>query len=74
MFLSASLFGLVASVLRVSAQPATPLSNVTAPSHPLLEWSPTAYVPDMVPAFQAKIDWDLDNVSLQLEESTEEFN
>lgn len=38
-------------------------STLTAPSHSLLEWSPQSDIPHLVPAFQAKIDWDLDNAS-----------
>lgn len=50
----------------VSASPAaTPSGDAPAPigtpSHPLLEWSEPPATPQMVPAFQAKIDWDLDN-------------
>lgn len=47
----------------VSAVPTTAPSPVRRSSKPLLRWTPPSTLPQMIPAFQAKIDWDLDNVS-----------
>ncbi|KAL6857402.1 hypothetical protein ACO1O0_004837 [Amphichorda felina] len=49
--------GLLAFSLGTSAAPSRPQK----PSHSLLQWTPPPAVPELVPAFQAKIDWDLDN-------------
>lgn len=47
----------------VSAVPTTAPSSIKRSSKPLLRWTPPSTLPQMIPAFQAKIDWDLDNVS-----------
>ena len=51
--------GLLAFTLGASAAPSRPQK----PSHSLLQWTPPPPVPELDPAIQAKIDWDLDNVS-----------
>jgi hypothetical protein len=46
------------------AAPAVPTdspSPLKSAENPLLRWTPPSNVPQSVPAFQAKIDWDLDN-------------
>ncbi|ROT39229.1 hypothetical protein SODALDRAFT_332664 [Sodiomyces alkalinus F11] len=58
--------GLLACALGVAASPrprSTPGTDteLNPPSHSLLEWTQPEYLPELVPAFQAKIDWDLDN-------------
>lgn len=62
------LFSLVFSALfcglAVSAVSNSSLPIPSTPSNPLLQWNLPSTVPEMVPAFQAKIDWDLDNVSV----------
>ncbi|KAL2279973.1 hypothetical protein FJTKL_13110 [Diaporthe vaccinii] len=36
-------------------------SSLKRASQPLLQWTPSSTLPQTMPAFQAKIDWDLDN-------------
>ncbi|KAG8413154.1 hypothetical protein J3459_015721 [Metarhizium acridum] len=61
MKLSAIILSLVFCGLGASAVPATSRSPMKTSSRPLLQWTPPSLIPQMRSAFQAKIDWDLDN-------------
>ncbi|KAI7773136.1 Outer membrane protein [Diaporthe eres] len=37
-------------------------SSLKRASQPLLQWTPSSTLPQTMPAFQTKIDWDLDNL------------
>lgn len=50
-----------------TAVPANTPSHLKRASNPLLQWTPPSTLPQILPAFQAKIDWDLDNVSKRCE-------
>lgn len=50
-----------------TAVPANTPSHLKRTSNPLLQWTPPSTLPQILPAFQAKIDWDLDNVSKRCE-------
>ena len=61
MIAAVTYFAGLACSLAVSAVPtSTPLSIKRA-SKPLLRWTPTSNSSQTLLAFQAKIDWDLDN-------------
>ncbi|KJK78115.1 hypothetical protein H634G_06287 [Metarhizium anisopliae BRIP 53293] len=61
MKLSAIISSLLVCGLGASAVPPTTAFPLKTPSRPLLQWTLPPVVPQMRPAFQAKIDWDLDN-------------
>lgn len=62
MLVSVAFAAVLVYSLGVSAVPTTASSPMKRSSKPLLRWTPPSTLPQMIPAFQAKIDWDLDNV------------
>lgn len=63
MLVPVALVAVVFYSLGVSAVPTTAPSPTKRASKPLLQWTPPSTISELMPAFQAKIDWDLDNVS-----------
>lgn len=62
MLVSVAFAAVLVYSLGVLAVPATAPSPMKRSSKALLRWTPPSTLPQMIPAFQAKIDWDLDNV------------
>lgn len=62
MLVSVAFAAVLVYSLGVLAVPTTAPSPMKRSPEPLLRWTPASTLPQMIPAFQAKIDWDLDNV------------
>lgn len=67
MLVSVVLAAVLAYIHGATAVPANTPSHLKRTSNPLLQWTPPSTLPQTLPAFQAKIDWDLDKVSKRCE-------